>query len=105
MEIDIQLTLRGPLAYRLIADAAKNGEEPVTLLARSVDRMIAEGKLDTPPPTIRMERQSLFDQNGRLRKALESIHDITQETKNVPCWQALQNIEATASRALITNPE
>ncbi len=47
MEIDIQLTLREPLAHRLIADAARNGEEPVTLLARSVDRMIADGKLDT----------------------------------------------------------
>lgn len=47
MEIDIQLTLRGPLAHRLIADAARNGEEPVVLLARSVDRMIVEGKLDT----------------------------------------------------------
>ena len=47
MEIDIQLTLRGPLADALIAAASRNGEEPVVLLARSIDRMITAGKLDT----------------------------------------------------------
>lgn len=47
MEIDIELSLRGPLAWKLIQEAARNGEEPVTLLARSVDRMISRGELDT----------------------------------------------------------
>ena len=44
---DIALTLRGPLFYRLADAAARNGEEPVTLLARSVERMILNGTLDT----------------------------------------------------------
>lgn len=44
--IDIQLQLRGPLAYRLLLAAAQNGEEPVTLLARSVQRMIENNALD-----------------------------------------------------------
>jgi hypothetical protein len=47
MQIDIELQLRGPLAYHLLTEASRNGEEPVTLLARSVERMIKDGKLDT----------------------------------------------------------
>ena len=40
-------------------------------------------------------------ENERLRRKLEEIHDITQDTTlNVECWQKLQNIEATATSAL-----
>lgn len=45
--IGIELELRGPLAAALIYEARRNNEEPVTLLARSVDRMIERGLLDT----------------------------------------------------------
>jgi len=31
----------------------------------------------------------------RLRAKLDAIHDITQDN-SVPCWQKIQNIEATA---------
>lgn len=37
----------------------------------------------------------------RLRRKMEEIHDITQDTTlNVECWQRLQNIAATAASAL-----
>ena len=45
--MDIEIEIGGPLFYRLATAAARNGEEPVKLLARSVERMIATGKLDT----------------------------------------------------------
>jgi hypothetical protein len=49
------------------------------------------------PPT----PPNLILDNERLRSALTIIHDITQDTNlNVPCWQHLQNIAATASTAL-----
>ena len=48
--------------------------------------------------------QDLHAEIGRLRKALEIIHEISQET-NVPAWQTLQNIEATASQALVAGPQ
>jgi hypothetical protein len=38
-----------------------------------------------------------------LRKKMEEIHDITQDTM-LPSWQALQNIAATASSALSSTP-
>lgn len=50
------------------------------------------------------EKHNLILDNERLRQALIIIHEITQETKNLPCWQALQNIEATASTALRDRP-
>lgn len=41
------------------------------------------------------------DEIERLRKKLEEIHDITQDTTlHVECWQKLQNIAATAASAL-----
>ena len=54
---------------------------------------------------MRREALRLYEENIRLRRAIEVIHDITQETNlNVPCWQAMQNIAATASQTLISNP-
>ena len=54
---------------------------------------------------MRRDALRLYEENIRLRKAIEVIHDITQDTTlNVPCWQHLQNIAATASQTLIANP-
>ena len=44
--ISVKLELRGPLMRALIHAAKDNGEEPITLLARSVDRMIERGLWD-----------------------------------------------------------
>ena len=42
-----------------------------------------------------------IDEIARLRKKLEEIHDITQDTTlHIECWQKLQNIAATAASAL-----
>lgn len=45
--IDIELQLRGPLVTKLTAAAKESGEDPVKLLARSIERMIERGWLDT----------------------------------------------------------
>ena len=45
--------------------------------------------------------EKLEAQVSRLEKKLTEIHEITQDTTlSVPCWQKLQNIEATAASAL-----
>ena len=50
----------------------------------------------TPTESLR-----LFEENERLRRKLEEIHDITQDTTlHVDCWQKLQNIAATSASAL-----
>ena len=66
MVLDIELQLRGSLAYRLLTAAARNGEEPVALLARSVERMIERGRLDTvennlPPSVLTIKNFWLAD--------------------------------------------
>jgi hypothetical protein len=50
---------------------------------------------------MRMHALELFEENERLYRKLNEIHDIAQDTTlGVECWQKLQNIEATASSAL-----
>lgn len=46
------------------------------------------------------DEDDLQAENEWLRGKLTEIHEISQDT-NAPAWQLLQNIAATASRALL----
>lgn len=41
-----------------------------------------------------------YDRIDRLVEGLSQIHDITQISQDVPCWQKIQNIESTAAATL-----
>ena len=48
-----------------------------------------------------IEALRLLEENERLRRKLQEIHDITQDTTlHIECWEKLQNIAATSASAL-----